>query len=290
MDMRDMRGMDGRNPYGSEGGYVVSSRGRGRGRRRGGRRGDRGMDYADGRMSYPMRDFGDYESDMARGGRGSRGGQGGRSRGGDRGDMGYDMRSDYGYDMARQGDMRSDYARQGGMDGHYPQGQMGGYQPIEFMGYCNGYYGMPQQDYARGRGRDYGYDMRGGDYARGGRRDYGDYADDYGDYGETLSNKELEHWCKKLKEKLNDQEKQMFSKEMIAQMAKQMGREMKEFGIEELEVVTLMLLDDYKKTLGANPDLMIKLAFDWLDDKDASVKGAEKLAVYYDEIVMGGEE
>ena len=114
--------------------------------------------------------------------------------------------------------------------------------------------------------------------------------DDYGDYGETLSEKELEHWCKKLKEKLNDQEKQMFSKEMIAQKAKQMGREMKEFGIEELEVVTLMLLDDYKKTLGANVDLMIKLAFDWLDDKDASVKGAEKLAVYYDEIVMGGEE
>lgn len=269
MDMRDMRGMDGRNPYGSRGGYVVSSRGRGRGRRRGGRRGDRGMDYADmggdmnytgGRGSYPMggmRDFGDYENDMARGG-----------------------------DRA--------------MDGHYMHGGMGGYQPIEAMGYFNGYYGMPEQDYARGnrggdRARDYGYDMRGGDYARGGRGrdragDYGDYGDDYGDYGETLSEKELEHWCKKLKDKLEEREKQMFSKEMISQKAKQMGKEMKGFGIEELEVVTLMLYDDYKKSIGQNPDLAIKLAFDWLDDKDASVKGAEKLAVYYDEIVMGGEE
>ena len=34
---------------------------------------------------------------------------------------------------------------------------------------------------------------------------------------------------------------------------------------------------------------MIKMAFDWLDDKDAKLKGAEKLAVYYDEIVMGDE-
>lgn len=262
MDMRNMRGMDGRNPYGSRGGYVVSRRSRR------GRRGDRGMpmhedmrrdmNYTGGRGGYPMRG-GDYAQNQ---------------------NSNMDMRGDYrGYDM---GDMarRNDY----GYDGHYGMhgGRQGGYEPVEFMGYCSGYYGSPEQDYARGGRRDYGYDMRYG-------RDYGyDYG--YGDYGETLSKEELEHFCKKLKEKLNDQEKQMFSKEMIAQKAKQMGREMKDFGIEEIEVVTLMLLDDYKKSLGANPDLMIKLAFDWLDDKDASVKGAEKLAVYYDEIVMGGED
>lgn len=50
MDM-NMGYMDGRNPYGSRGGYVMSSRGRGR---------DRGMDYGnynseyDSRNSYPM--------------------------------------------------------------------------------------------------------------------------------------------------------------------------------------------------------------------------------------------
>lgn len=47
---------------------------------------------------------------------------------------------------------------------------------------------------------------------------------------------------------------------------------------------------DYKQTIGNNIDLAIKLAYDWLSDKDVKVKGAEKLAVYYDEIVMGGED
>lgn len=252
MDMRNMRGMDGRRlpPRNARGEFR---------RRRSGRRGDRGM---------PMHE--DMRRDMNyTGGRG-----------------GYPMGApDYNYDMSNQG-----------YDGHYQQGST--YYPIQAMGTFEGYYGMPEQDYARGgRGRnrnDYGYDMRydmrGSDYARGGRRDYGyDYGDYYGDFGEALTDEELEHFCKRLKENLNDQEKQMFSKEMISQKAKQMGREMKDFGIKELEVVTLMLLDDYKKTLGANVDLMVKLAFDWLDDKDASISGAEKLSVYYDEIVMGGE-
>ena len=245
MEMRNMHRIDGRNPYGSRGGYVVSSRGRRR-------RGDRGMDYADmnytgGRGGRPMRDY-TYGQDTPT----------------------HDYR---GYDM---NDMPH-------YDGHYPQGHGSTYYPIQAMGTFEGYYGMPEQDYARsGRGRDYGYDMRGGYH----NMDYGyDYG--YGDYGETLSKKELEEWCHKLKQNLNEQEKQMFSKEMISQKAKQMGREMTNFGIEELEVVTLMLLDDYKKTLGANVDLMVKIAYDWLDDKDAKLKGAEKLAVYYDEIVMG---
>lgn len=275
MDMRDMR--DGRNPYGSRGGYVTSSRGgRGRGRGRG-RRGDRGMpmDYW-----YDMRDMrrGDYEGeDMRRGGRRDYG----------------DMRGDYGYspdmEVGRQTnvpstDMRGGYDRgyDRAYDGHF--GRQGEYEPVEFMGYCSGYYGPPKGrgDYGRGRGRDYGYDMRG-------RRDYGDYGDyrDYGDYGETLSTEEMDHWCKKLKEELNDQEKQMFSKEMISQKARQMGKPMEGFGEKELEVTTLMIYTDYKNTIGQNPDMAIKLAFDWLTDKDVAVKGAEKLAVYYDSIVEG---
>jgi hypothetical protein len=215
-------------------------------------------------------------------------------------DMGYDMRSqgrgesrgrsdrgNYGdyneYDM-RRGDM-GDYGDMRMRDGHhYPEHQqmgMGGqtYYPIEAMGRFNGYWGMPQEDY--------GYPNM-----RGGRRDYGyDYGyGDYGDYGETLSEKELEEFCHKLKGQLDEREKQMFSKEMISQKAKQMGKQMEGFGEKELYAVTLMLYDDYKHSVGQNPDLIIKLAFDWLDDKDASVKGAEKLAVYYDEIVMGGED
>lgn len=254
---------DGRRlpPRNSRGEFM--SRGRGRGR---GRRGDRGMDYGmypemrDGRVirSYPtIHPQGDYA----------------------RGDMNYDMRGgDYrSYD-------RGDYRGEMGDGHHYPQGSMGGqtYYPIEAMGRFNGYWGMPQEDY--------GYpDMRGG------RRDYGydygyDYGGDYGDYGETLSEKELEEWCHKLKGQLDEREKQMFSKEMIAQKAKQMGKQMEGFGEKELEVATLMVYTDYKNSIGQNPDLAIKLAYDWLTDKDVKVKGAEKLAVYYDEIVMGGED
>lgn len=253
---RDMRGMDGRR--------LPPRNARGEFRRRRSRRGDRGMpmhedmrrdmNYTGGRGGYPMRDYGD-------------------------------MRGDYNYDMARQGDIRSDYARQGGYDGHYPQGQGSTYYPIQAMGNFEGYYGMPEQDYARGSRRDYGYDMRYG-------RDYGyDYGyDDYGDYGETLSDKELEEWCHKLKSQLSEQEKQMFSKEAIMQRAKAMGKPMEGFGEKELEVATLMVFTDYKQTIGNNIDLAIKLAYDWLSDKDVKVKGAEKLAVYYDEIVMGGED
>jgi hypothetical protein len=194
-----------------------------------------------------------------------------------------DMRGNYrSYDM---GDMARNYdrARQDyGYDGHYPQGQGSTYYPIEAMGVFNGYYGMPEQDYARGGRRDYGYDMRYG-------RDYGyDYG--YGDYGEVLSEKELEQWCHKLKSQLSEQEKQMFSKENITQRAKAMGKPMEGFGEKELEVATLMVFTDYKQTIGNNIDLAVKLAYDWLTDKDVKVKGAEKLAVYYDEIVMGGED
>ena len=253
--MRDMRGMDGRRmpPRNSRGEFM--SRGRGRGR---GRRGDRGMDYG----MYPeMRD-----------GRVIRSYPNMYPQGGDYGrDMNYDMRG---------GDYRGDMTMG---DGHYQHGRQSGYEPVEFMGYCQGYYGSPDHgDY--GRRGDYGYDMRG-------RRDYGyDYGYDYGDFGETLSEKELDEFCHKLKSKLDEREKQMFSKEIITQKAKQMGKEMKDFGEKELEVVTLMLLDDYKRTLGVNVDVMIKLAFDWLNDEDAKLRGSQKLAVYYDEIVMGGED
>ena len=82
----------------------------------------------------------------------------------------------------------------------------------------------------------------------------------------------------------------MFTKEAIVQRVKQMGKPMENFGEKELEVTTLMVYTDYKNSIGQNPDLAVKLAYDWLADKDVKVKGAEKLAVYYDEIVMGGED
>lgn len=257
MDMRDMRGRDGRNPYGSRGGYVVSSRGRGRGGRGRGRRGDRGMDYGYD-MGYDMRGQG-------------RGEPRGRSDRGNYGDYNeYDMRRG---DMGDYGDMRM-------RDGHhYPEHQqmgMGGqtYYPIEAMGRFNGYWGMPQEDY----GANYRY---GG--GMGGRMDYGyDYGED-----EKLSHEELEEWNKKLLKELDDRERQMFNKDAIMQRLKQHSSGMEGYGEEELYTATLMVYTDYKNTIGQNPEMAIKLAKDWLNDKDVAIKGAEKLAVYYDCIVEG---
>lgn len=260
-DMRNMRGMgDGRRmpPRNSRGEFT--SRGRGRGRR-----GDRGMDYGmDGRVirsypnTYPRGDYaGDMNYDMARG------------------DYGEDMRgSDYRGGDYRRGQMsdRGDYG-----DMHHGGIGRGGYEPVEFMGYCSGYYGAPQ-DY--GRRGDYGYgDMRG-------RRDYGyDYGYDYGDYGESLSSEELHKWQKKLMEQLDDREKQMFKKEAIIPKFKQMGIEMKDFNEEELYTLTLAKYLDHKQSIGQNPDLAIKLAKDALCDQDIEYQGSEYLTKYFDTFV-----
>jgi hypothetical protein len=199
------------------------------------------------------------------------------------GDYGRDMN----YDMARGGDVRSmDYRggdyRGGQMMGdghHYPQGQGATYYPIQAMGTFEGYYGMPEQDYRRGR--DYGYgDMRG-------RRDYGyDYGYDYGgDYGEALSSEELHKWQNKLMEQLDEREKQMFRKEAIIPKFKQMGIEMKDFNEEELYTITLAKYTDHKQSIGQNPDLAIKLARDFMVDEDSNAKGSERVAIYYDTFV-----
>ena len=265
----------------------------------------------------------------------------GRGRRMDRGmyDMGYpEMRGDMNYgDMARGGSRgRRDMGMYPEMDGHhYPMhgGRAGGYEPVEFMGYCTGYagakedYGYPMYD-MRGRGGDMGYrnyDMRG--------RDYG-YGYDYGDYGETLSEKELDHWCEKLKKNLDEQEKQMFNKDIISQKAKQMGMQMKDFGEslsekelhewcekmkkhlsdqekqmlseqviiqkakqmgmsmdgfteKELYVNTVRNYTDHKKSIGQNPDLALRMAYEDFHDEDGEYngKGSQWLAVYYDNFV-----
>ena len=253
MDMRYMRGMDGRR--------LPPRNARGEFRRR--RRGDRGMpmhedmrgdmNYTGGRGGYPMRG-GDYAQNQ---------GSNNAMRGG--------YNSNYVSDMAR----RNDY----GYDGHHPSAHGSTYYPIEAMGTFNGYYGMPEQDY--------GYDMtRGGRYGR--MRDYGDYDDygyTYGDFGENLSDEELEEWNKKLLKQLDEREKQMLSKDTIMQKARMMNKSMEGFSEKEFYTTVLMVYTDYKNSIGSSPELSIKLAHDWLSDKDAKVRGGEKLAVYYDCIV-----
>ena len=229
-------------------------------RMRRGRRGDRGMHYGYDRGYRDFRgeqygsmgnDYAYSEQDYARGRR--------------------DYESGRQSDMARRdyGDMR---------DMHYGERQ-GNFRPVEAMGYFTGYYGG--EDYARGgrgRGRDYGYDYN-----------Y-DYA---GDYGEGLTKDELEEWKMKLMKEVEDKDKNFFTKENISSKARNLGVQMKDYNEEELCLVTLMMYTDYCKTIkrfvGANMDIYIELAKDWLEDKDSELKGSERLAVYHDCIIEGDE-
>ena len=278
MDYMMMR-RDGRNPYGSRGGYVRDSR-----------RGGYDRNY---------RDYGDTEYDTRRGDRAYS--QQDNARG--RRDYEYDRQSDMArgsYDMRGQNYKGEEVYSREEMDGHYVQGRGGeNYRPVEAMGYFSGYAGMQDGFYPRVRqGRDYGDyddDMRGRDYESDMRRnrDYNDMRGrDYaGDYGENLTKEELEHWKKKLMEEVDEKDKQHFKKETISQKARQMGLQMKDYNEDELLVTTLMMYTDYCKTMkpliGSNMDIYIKLARDWLEDDDVSVKGGEKLAIYYDCIVEG---
>ena len=252
--MMDYMMRDGRNPYGSAGGYISRTRPRGR---------DRAMNEDMARGRYGRRDYGNNSNDYAEYNRGQYNRDYAENNIG-RYNMDYEQSGQY--DMARGNyDMR---------DMHYGRGQ---YQPVEAMGYFTGYYGGGD-DYARGgrgRGRDYGYDY-GYDYA--------------GDYGERLTKEELEEWKEKLLKEVDSNERQFFTKEQIGQKAKQLGVEMKDYNEEELVVATAMVYTDYcktaKKYIGNNMNFFIELAKDWLEDKDSAVKGGEKLAIYYDCIIM----
>lgn len=187
---------------------------------------------------------------------------------------------DYNYDMAR------DYRY--GSDGHYP----------EYDYRSNSRYSTSRdgRDYEHSReydmGYDYNYDMRGNSGGRAYDRGYYDYArgrDYAGDYGETLTKEELDEWSKKLMKEIDSSEKQYFTKENVVQKARQMGIKMDEFTEDELYTATLMAYTDYrdavKPFVGSNMEIYLFLGKAFLTDKDASIKGGEKLAVYHDCIV-----
>lgn len=125
-DMMSRRGVrDGRNPYGSRGGYISRTRPRGRDRA------SEDMARVRGRNDY------NYGNDIVRNDYTERGGQS-NYRDYAEHDMG---RYPMDYEQSRQYDRGYEYEQ----DGHYNN-----YRPIEAMGYFNGYYDMGE-DYA-----DYG--------------------------------------------------------------------------------------------------------------------------------------
>lgn len=211
-DMRMGRPMmrDGRNPYGSRGGYITS-------------RDPRRRDRASRRMDY------NYDNED--------------------------------YRMRERENMRP-YEE----DKHYyPFEVTGGFEMEEYPRHDRMY------DYARGRN---------GRYMRDSYYDYPMY--DGAEEG-MLTDKELEHWAKKLLEEVDEKDKPFFRFENIKKKAEDMGIKFDKYSPMELYVATLMEYTDYGKTLGtANMDTYIRLGKDFLCDPDSELKYGEKLAAYYD--------
>lgn len=136
--------------------------------------------------------------------------------------------------------------------------------------------------------RDYrpSYDGRE-DYARYDRlrrdNDYDrmyDYNRDYASESEEYD-KDLHEWANKLK----SSDRFKVPKEQVIIQAKNMGVEFKDFDEDEFYTTYLMLLSDYK-SIANDYNIYVKMANDFLTDKDAALKGSEKLCAYMYEIVM----
>lgn len=254
MDYARGRRSDGRNPYGSKGGYVVSSRARG------------GNDYA----------MDDYEMEMRRT----------DMRRMDRNKT-YNPES---FEVYGWEDVNDDYARAGDFARRRDFARRNDFAMRENYGndYAYRHHQVPFEMYGqvdmRGYNQDYGYDFAPRRIS-GGR--YMDYGYDYGeDEEEVLDDRELMDWSKKLLKEVDHNYKDFFTVDNIEKRAKEMGIDFKDFTFSEFYTTVLMVFTDYNKTLGAgNMDTYLRLAKDWLCDEDAEVQYGEKLAKYYDEIV-----
>lgn len=268
MMQRRMMG-DGRNPYGSRGGYVTSRKDRAygaspysdgvRGVRGSGRYGrDRATSYYDGEVNY------DIEGEDYRRGR--------RYDGAISPEAGYRENPTLYRNIGRE---EEKFERSGkGEWSPYPED--GHYYPFEIYGGVGRYpepYEDMMYDYARRRNSR-------GQFMRDRMYDYPMY--DGAEEG-MLTDKELEHWAKKLLEEVDEKDKPFFRFESIKKKAEDMGIKFDKFSPMEFYVTALMMATDYSKTIGtANMDVYLRLAKDFLEDKDSELKGGEKLAAYYD--------
>ena len=64
----------------------------------------------------------------------------------------------------------------------------------------------------------------------------------------------------------------------------------KDYTEDEFCLTVNMLYSDYKNALGSEPAIYIKLAKLFLEDRDAVVKGGEKLSSYYYAIAYDGDK
>lgn len=244
--------MDGKNPYGSRGGYVDSNY----------HNNHQDMnDYNRGGRDYGM-DSRDYNSEYNRG-QDYRGNS--DYRGGD-----YHVGNQY--NGQHPGAMQF-YGYGVGMPQH--QGMMMG-QDYGTRTY-NQAYSRHNADF-----NDYNQDMR--------RNDYGDMRRDYADYNDYAMeekdyHKKLHEWTNKLKSK----DRFGVPKEQVMKQAENMGVKFEKFTPEEFYATYLMMVSDYKKVAN-DYNMYISLAKDWLEDDDIEVKGGDKLCAYLYYIVLGEKE
>lgn len=137
-----------------------------------------------------------------------------------------------------------------------------------------------ERDYARydreyNRDYDYEYDReyRSRDYAR-----Y-DYAEEDEEYKE-----DLEEWCEKLKRK----DRFKIPKEQIIQRAKSMGVKFDEYEEDEFLTAYYYVMNAYP-TATNDYNVYLKMAKEFLEEKDIAVSPSEKLCIYMYKIVKGEE-
>ena len=221
------------------------------------------------------------------------GSRGGRSRGGR--DSRYEEMRDRAYDkamrdMARGGDRASDM-----------RGRDRGYNPTEDETYDMAY----QDGFADGMNEGFHneltpYGSRGitvsdgrqgvrgtGRYGRGGSMYRGRRDRNSGEDEEMyLDEEDMKEWKKMLKN-ADGTMGEHFDKHEVEQAAKSLGIMPQEYTMEDLCMVANMLYSDYcdtfKNIIPKDKEVKYytKMAEDFLDDKDSSVKGSEKLATYY---------
>lgn len=169
-------------------------------------------------------------------------------------------------------------------------GSRGGYVRDRRSDYNEDYgrtrvYGDYEDDYrqgVRGTGR---YGMGGSMY--NGRRDYNDYEyqNDYGE-GMALSRKDIRRWGEKLKNADGSHGKH-FDEDRLINESRKFGVAFDNFTEDEFVMTANMLYSDYCEALKGivTPDkeymVYSKMAKAFLEDKDSSVKGSEKLALYH---------
>lgn len=189
-----------------------------------------------------------------------------------------DKRRDYDYDMARD----RDYARRERDRADYNYDYAGDYA-----------YDRADYRYRDGHYNDYESDMRGDYRDYRDYNDYGDYRRDYRDYGEDMymiSKKDMKEWKRDIVNS-DGTRGEHFPADKIISAAQQMGVKFDKYSENDLAMTANMLYSDFGKTLKTviSPDremhVYAALAKDFLEDPDAALEGAEKLAVYYNCIV-----